>query len=172
MPQAIKQSIEAQMHERVLADAGFQAAKVVCFYVSMPHEWDTRELISCALAQGKTVCVPRCAEDGLMHMHQIDAVEQAGEVSGFGVCEPGASRPIMDPKDIDCIIVPALTCDVHGYRLGSGKGYYDRYLKQTCALTIALCAQEDLLDRLPSEAFDVPCKKVITEDQVLNCDEK
>lgn len=160
------------MRACVLTDAWFREARIVCFYVSMPHEWDTRELIACAIAQGKTVCVPRCAEDGLMHMHQIDRTEQASEVSRFGVCEPEASRPVMEPWDIDCMIVPALACDMHGYRLGYGKGYYDRYLKQTRAQTIALCAQVDLLDMLPTESFDVACDKVITEDQVLSCNEK
>lgn len=172
MPKAVKQGIEAQMQAHILADAVFQAAKVVSFYVSMPLEWDTRELIACALAQGKTVCVPRCEKGGLMHMHQIDALGQAAQVSGFGVCEPAASRPLMKPRDIDCMLVPALACDAQGHRLGYGMGYYDRYLTQTCAQTIALCAQQDLLGMLPTECFDVPCKKVITEAQVLNCDEK
>lgn len=172
LEQADKQHIERGMHALAMRDADVLAAQVISLYVSMPHEWDTGALISFALSQGKTVCVPRCMAGGVMHMHQIDAPEQAQEKSPFGVWEPAASRRIVAPQDIDCIIVPALACDRQGYRLGYGRGYYDRYLTQTRARTLALCAEQDVLARLPIASFDVPCHKVITEAQVLETYEK
>jgi 5-formyltetrahydrofolate cyclo-ligase len=74
----------------------------------------------------------------------------------------------IPPEKLDFCIVPALACDRDGYRLGYGGGFYDRYLPRTHGITAALCASKRLLDRLPSEPFDVPCKCIITENEVWN----
>ena len=48
--------------------------------------------------------------------------------SKFGVAEPVDGSPIL-PGEIDMLIVPLLAFDKNGYRVGYGKGYYDKFLK-------------------------------------------
>jgi len=48
--------------------------------------------------------------------------------SKFGVAEPVDRSPIL-PGEIDMLIVPLLAFDKNGYRVGYGKGYYDKFLK-------------------------------------------
>ncbi len=55
--------------------------------------------------------------------------------TSFGLMEPLASNHVVVPEELDFIIVPALTYDLDGYRLGWGGGYYDRYLLRTRAFT-------------------------------------
>ena len=45
----------------------------------------------------------------------------------YGILEPIAGE-IINPKLIDLIFVPMIMCDEKGYRVGYGKGYYDRFL--------------------------------------------
>lgn len=51
------------------------------------------------------------------------------EANDIGILEP-LEKEIISPEDIDLVLVPMLVCDVHGNRVGYGKGYYDRYLSR------------------------------------------
>lgn len=82
----------------------------------------------------------------------------------FGIREPASSSPVVLPSEIDLCIVPCLCADPDGYRLGYGGGYYDRFLAQSTAYRIALCAADRLLQTpLPREATDIPCDYILTE---------
>ena len=90
----------------------------------------------------------------------------------YGIPEPSSGAPEIPPDGISLVIVPALSCDRNGYRLGYGGGYYDRFLARTRAVAAALCAESRLTDELPREPFDLPCNYIITERQVLHTNEK
>ena len=90
----------------------------------------------------------------------------------YGIPEPSSGAPEIPPDEISLVIVPALSCDRNGYRLGYGGGYYDRFLARTHAAAAALCAESRLTDVLPREPFDLPCNYIITERQVLHTNEK
>ncbi|MEO6229187.1 MAG: 5-formyltetrahydrofolate cyclo-ligase [Ferruginibacter sp.] len=51
------------------------------------------------------------------------------KINKYGVAEP-IDGIDMFPTEIDLVIVPLLSFDKKGYRVGYGKGYYDRFLKQ------------------------------------------
>ncbi|HTL07029.1 MAG TPA: 5-formyltetrahydrofolate cyclo-ligase [Chitinophagaceae bacterium] len=46
----------------------------------------------------------------------------------YGIAEPVEGMAIT-PAEIDMVFVPLLAFDTKGYRVGYGKGFYDRYLK-------------------------------------------
>lgn len=73
-------------------------------------------------------------------------------VGSFGVKEPN-THPIS-AKILDLIIVPALVVDKQNYRLGYGKGYYDRLLTHTDAKTLVCIAKELVIENLPIEKHD------------------
>ncbi len=168
---AEKKHIDEEICAHVLESVLFQHADCIFLYVSTPQEIDTRALVQKALAAGKTVCVPLCGAPGEMEARCIVSLDDL-QPGAYGIDEPGADTPVVDPMRIDLVIAPALACDRQGFRLGYGGGYYDRFLARTDAASAALCAEARLVDKLPHETFDRRCSWIFTERQVLRTDEE
>ena len=74
------------------------------------------------------VAYPVINNDGKMVAISVDADTAFAEHS-FGMKEPVNGDPIF-PEMIDLVIVPLLAFDKRGYRVGYGKGYYDKFLQE------------------------------------------
>lgn len=140
----------------------FKKARVIFSYYSLGREPDTVRILEYALSYSKTVTLPVCFKGGGMEARAISSLDELAR-SDFGLLEPLTSTRIVLPEELDFIIVPALTYDRNGYRLGRGGGYYDRYLCKTKAFTIGLARQSLIYDELPREAHDIPVDCVVTE---------
>lgn len=64
--------------------------------------------------------------------------------------------------ECDLVLVPALLVDRQGNRLGKGGGSYDRALARTTALTVALLHDDELVDEVPADPWDVPVRAAAT----------
>ena len=83
----------------------------------------------------------------------------------FGILEP-QTKPITDYSFIDMVIIPACAADKNGYRLGYGKGYYDRFLPLlpiTCKKVI-LIFSDLLYETVYPENYDVKADMIVTEN--------
>lgn len=84
-------------------------------------------------------------------------------VNEWGITEPPAVHPVP-AMDIDLVFVPMLICDEQGYRVGYGKGFYDRYLV-TCRPDTVMMGFS-YFDPVPlitdTDEFDVPLQYCIT----------
>jgi 5-formyltetrahydrofolate cyclo-ligase len=85
----------------------------------------------------------------------------------FGIAEPVNALPVH-PFDIDVVLTPLLAFDVQGYRVGYGKGYYDKYLAQCKAnvLKIGFSYFEPLTTIDDVDEFDVPLNICITPQRI------
>nr|CAD7263416.1 unnamed protein product [Timema shepardi] len=69
---------------------------------------------------------------------------------------------------LDLIVVPGLAFSREGARLGRGKGYYDTYLtkcrqlQNTPPVTVGLAFKQQLLDKIPTQDFDVKMDYVLS----------
>lgn len=89
-----------------------------------------------------------------------DTVFQANDI---GILEP-LENEVVDPQDIDLVIIPMLVCDVKGNRVGYGKGYYDRYLsrcRDNC-IKVGVSYFEPIDQVEDANEFDVPLNFCIT----------
>ena len=127
LPEKYKAASSRAICAHLLAMPEYQAASAVFCFVGTAREIDTRPILADALAAGKRLSVPRCTGPGVMELRQIRSFEEL--VPGaYGILEPPMTAPLTDPDDVDLAILPCLTCNHLGQRLGQGGGYYDRFL--------------------------------------------
>ena len=140
----------------------YQAADTVFCFVGTAKEIDTRPILEDALAAGKRLCVPLCVDKGIMELREITALSQL--ISGsYGILEPTADAPPVSVDEVDFAILPCLTCNHAGQRLGKGGGYYDRFLSHYRGGTVLLCREKLIREEIPVEPHDYPVPWVLTE---------
>lgn len=80
----------------------------------------------------------------------------------FGMLEPAADLPVVDPAALDVVLVPGVAFDRRGYRLGFGGGYYDRLLPTTPAMRVGVTYDCCLTDALPCGEHDQRMEWIVT----------
>ena len=144
----------------------FKNAKTVLCYVSSSREVDTSCIIKQAVLSGKIVAVPRCVDAfGHMEFCRIDSVFDL-EPGAFGIMEPNPSCEIMTVFDNGICIVPALVFSEYGYRVGFGKGYYDRFLQSFSGTKIGLAYEEQIIKRIPHDSYDIKSDIIVSDKKV------
>jgi 5-formyltetrahydrofolate cyclo-ligase len=86
----------------------------------------------------------------------------------YGFLEPAPQAAEASPDLLDAVVVPGLCFDQEGYRLGYGKGYYDRFLGglPSSILTVGFVPDALVVGRLPRDPWDVPVQYLATETGV------
>jgi 5-formyltetrahydrofolate cyclo-ligase len=122
----------------------------VLSFASFGSEIDT-QFLNQKLARENRLILPKVIGDEL-HLLHVDDLSKIS-LSKWGVPEPILSlcRPA---EKIDTILVPGLAFDKDHFRLGYGKGHYDRLLSKISALTIGVGFIEQLAEKLPREPHD------------------
>lgn len=140
----------------------FQHANKILIYHSLPDELSTHSFID-KWCNRKQFFLPRVNGEIL----DILPYEKSQlETGAFHIEEP-SGNDIHQCSEMDLIIVPAMAYDIHGNRLGRGKGFYDRLLHDACATKIGICYDFQLVDEVPSEEHDISMDIVITETQYI-----
>lgn len=85
------------------------------------------------------------------------------ELGDFGVREPSSQCPRVDLAKIRGLLIPGLAFDRQGYRLGRGKGFYDRCLQGWAGMKVGVGFEMQRVDSLPCEAHDQKVDFVVTE---------
>lgn len=166
--QSMPQEIKAQKDEAIAAQVRrlwqYQRNSVLLIYVSTAIEVDTFGIIKQAIEDGKRVAVPRCVPDTRnMEFYYIHSTDEL-KPGMFGVLEPDANEEYLyKESDGGLCIVPAFSYDWRGYRLGYGKGYYDRFLSRFEGSMVGICYSECVQRSLPHGRFDRPVELLVTE---------
>ncbi len=150
----------------------FQNAQCVFVYISVRSEVQTYAILTAALEQRKTVCVPLIdPEKKEMHACVIRDLSRDLQPGIMGIPEPDRdSCPVIESGDIDCAIIPGLGFTVQGYRIGYGGGFYDRFLGDWSGASCALAFEEQIVSNLPFDPdHDVAVGHIITEQRDINC---
>lgn len=159
----------AAIHERALAEIARIGPRVtVMAFWSFGSEVPTAPLIERLSLQGDRVALPRIVEGDLQARlyRPGDPVTQ----TLFGAKEPEGGS-VLDPEDLDVVLTPGLAFDRRGFRVGYGKGYYDRFLSRTGGHTrrLALCFALQVVEDVPAASFDLPIDVIVTEEERIDC---
>lgn len=156
--------------ERVCAMPIYQSATAVHCYLPIRSEVDTWPLIANAVAHSKQVAVPLVTPDAAEIGHGwLDSLD-ALETGAFGIRQPRNPRAVP-PGAWSLVIVPLLAFDRRGYRLGYGKGHYDRMLASHASTTIGVAFAAQEVAQVPTEPHDVRLDWIVTEAEVIPKDE-
>ena len=138
----------------------FRNAKTVFCYVSYNGEVDTLKLLSC-IAKEKILTVPYCIDDsGNMIAVRISGEDELKK-GMYGILEP--KNPVPFPKEkINFVIVPGVAFSKDGYRLGYGRGYYDRFLADITPYKLGVCKKELFLEKLPHDEYDIKMDSILS----------
>lgn len=129
----------------------YKEAKTVMFYWPLPGEVDTRLMIRKAQEENKQIFLPGLNEEGEITPWRFFS-EADLRKNTFGFLQPSLRMsPKIDTQQINLVIVPGLAFDKEGYRLGRGKGCYDRFLRGLGRgiLKIGLAFSFQILEVLP-----------------------
>ncbi len=169
VPEAEKAAADAAMAARLVSLASFRFAEVILFYSPIKGEPDLLPAAETALRTGKRIAFPRCdPETSVMVYKLIDSLS-ALTPGAYGIPEPPEEAEDYQPSPFkhDVCIVPAVCFDRQGYRIGYGKGYYDRFLSGFGGSSVGFTMDRLLCDSLPKGKYDKAVNLIITEKGVI-----
>ena len=157
----------ALLSDRVIGLPEFNRAAVVCCYLSLPGEVETRKILEAAWKLGKRVALPMPREDG-EYMPAWFTPDEPMTRGSFGLMR-AVTPHWAKPERFELILVPGLAFSKTGSRLGHGRGYYDRMLARLAKrldCRTGLCFNSQIRPEWPVSAEDVGMDLIVTESTV------
>ena len=159
-----------QVYDKILFDKvtsldEFCRASVVLAYYPVNSEINTLPIIECALREGKRVALPiSSTEDHTLTFRFINSLDEL-VVGAYSIPEPPSDATLFANEKNSLCIVPGLSFDREGNRLGYGKGFYDRFLADFNGVTLGLCYSEFLLEKIPTDENDRKVNIVVSDTE-------
>ena len=168
-------SLRASLDTEAVADQSLAIANQVLqlpiweytnYHIFLPIEnkieVDTSYLLSVLQGKDKSVILSKSNFDTHTMQHILLQENTRIAVSKFGIPEPQQGVEILAPS-IDVVFVPLLAFDKKGHRVGYGKGFYDRFLKQCApeARFVGLSFFEPE-NKIPSASHDIALNYCVT----------
>lgn len=157
-----KNALDTEIQTRLLISPEYRAASTILLYMARPFEIASSMILYAALANHKTVALPVCLEDHRMEFRRIRSLRDVAP-GKYGILEPTAECEAVITDEHTLCVCPALACDLRGYRLGFGGGYYDRYLADFPGVKAALCYADSLIPLIDAEPFDIRTDVIHTD---------
>jgi len=153
---------------RLIALDEFARAACIALYSPAHNETDTSGILEAAFAAGKRVLYPAvCGER--MVFRQVEEIRSL-TAGSFGILEPCPTGVDHHADEPDLIVVPGVAFDLHGHRVGYGKGYYDRFLQHPgrTAHLVGLCHDFQLIDgEIPAQEHDIRMELIVTDRRTI-----
>ncbi len=153
-----------------IQNEGFDA---VMLYLNMRSEVETDSLLERLLHSGTHVCAPVVdTDENRLIPRRIQQGKTALVRHRYGMFEPNTACPLVPITELQLIIVPGIAFDCKGYRLGYGKGFYDRFLAACShAIPVGLAYQIQVVEDTFPQVWDVPVKHIFTETNRIDVHE-
>lgn len=147
----------------------FKNASMLLIYAPLENEINLLPLAHVARKRGLPIAFPRCDKETNTMQFYILPEGQKLSPGAYGIPEPPEDAPLCVPDKRALCVVPALSYDLAGNRIGYGKGYYDRYLSTFPGVTVGATYAPMLLKGVPTEPHDLPVDWLFTERGSYHC---
>jgi len=144
------------------------SAHTVLFFAPLPDEPDVWPVLELSLALGVNCALPFF--DAEKKTYGAKAIKKLATdiVTGkFGVREPAASCAEIALDKFDLVLVPGMAFDLHGNRLGRGRGFYDRLLEEVSGIKCGVGYDFQLLEKIPAEPHDAKVDFILTPSRCV-----
>ena len=157
------ESYQEYIYQQVF-EFDFSSINTIHIFLSIERllEINTKPIIDFLLLKNKTIVVSVSDFSTNTLKHFLFNRKTKLKVNSYGIPEPINGIEI-DPKKIDLVFVPLLISDKKKYRVGYGKGFYDRFLAEcrTDVKTIGLNFFKPIDQIEDTDEFDIPLDQVI-----------
>lgn len=157
--QAARERESDRICRQVLAWPGYQEAQVIAGYMPLPWEADVTPIMIAALADGKTLLLPRVEDDRRMTLRRVEQLDKL-VMNRWRLAEPPEGAEAVQPERAQLLLVPLEAVDASGMRLGKGGGYYDRLLQETRGFRLGVALSWQWVERVPCDTWDQPLSAV------------
>ncbi len=152
-------SLSNVIQYRVLLLDEFKASKIIGAYYPIGSEVKIDKILEYALKY-KILTLPKVKEEIIfVNVNNLARLSKGR----YGILEP-IDDTIIKP---DLIIVPGVVFDEQGYRIGYGKGYYDRYLMKSKCYSIGVAYDFQVLRDIPHDMHDIKLDKIVTDKRII-----
>ncbi len=163
---------KAQKVEQRLFDfANFNEANIAMLYISCPGEVDSMDIIKRCCDVKKIIVLPAFDPQKFRtRLFKISNFEKDLKPGPRGILEPDPDR--CKPVPIECldiVIIPGTVFDEKGGRIGSGEGYYDRFIPRLPVTTrkVSIALEEQIVPQVPMESHDRHVDIIITNKRTI-----
>ncbi|OFX88260.1 MAG: 5-formyltetrahydrofolate cyclo-ligase [Bacteroidetes bacterium GWF2_33_16] len=155
-----KKERSIRIFEKIEILPEFIQANTIMAYWSMDDEVNTHDFIL-KWFETKRFILPS-VNGAELELREFKGIQFMSKGSAFGISEP--NEIFNDTIDIiDFIVVPGVAFDKNNNRLGRGKAYYDKLLKNTKAFKAGVCLDFQIVESVPTNEFDIKMDIVITD---------
>lgn len=168
LPEEERARRDGQVCSLILASASYRYAETILAYAPRENEIDIRPALAEALRAGKRLALPRCEGEHQMTYRYVEDLSHLAP-GAYGIAEPDADAPMFEEDaghSVLCL-VPGVVFDVHGYRIGYGGGYYDRFLHRFHGSVAGVVYRDFILPSLPYGRFDLALPVMLTDAGVV-----
>ncbi len=138
----------------------------ILLFSPIGSEPDLLPLAQRLISLGKRVYFPISQKDTVrLDFRAVASLDELAH-GAYGIKEPPCQNTPFDGSARAVCVVPALSFDTSGMRIGYGKGYYDRFLSNFSGLSIGVTFASLVAERVPTDKYDVPVDVIITEEGV------
>lgn len=132
-------------------------------FMPMRDEPDIFPLLQDILKRGKNLYLPQYQAESKTYIPVLIQDLKHDLISGkFGILEPNPRCSIVNTSHMDLTLIPGLAFDSHGWRLGRGKGFYDRLLAKLDGIRFGVALNHQWLESVPHETLDQKMDWIIT----------
>ena len=154
LPADVKADYDRRICEALMNMVSFRYSETILMYAPLEGEIDIMPIAVKALSLGKRVAFPRCVEEPRnLDFKYISSVDELRSGS-YSIAEPPEELESVKDYSRSICIIPGIVFDKEGYRVGYGKGYYDRFLSVYDGTKFGLAYSECILDEVPRGRFD------------------
>ena len=166
LPKSYKKDADARITQLLLGLPEYKDASTVFCFVGVEHEINTRPFLKQVLADKKILAVPLYIGKGIMEARRIFSLDELKR-GYYGLYEPDKSSELIPMDEVEFAVIPCLTADHKGNRLGHGGGFYDTLFNEYNNVPAAIVCRERMCGEVPTESFDHRFSIIVTEDGVF-----